>query len=113
VARWSFDFDGEVCHGEVLAWNQASVLEYEWRFPNEHRSVVRWTLDSAEGGAATVLRLEHPLVEPSNTPGYGAGWHAHLDQLSGHLVGDVPEWFPRYEALRPAYDEMAAVADAV
>jgi uncharacterized protein YndB with AHSA1/START domain len=100
----SFDFDGEVCHGEVLACEPPALLEYEWRFPDEHRSVVRWTLRPADDGRRTVLTLVHQLLTPDIATGYGAGWHAHLDQLAGHLAGDTPDWLERYQALRPAYD---------
>jgi hypothetical protein len=68
---------------------------------------VRWQLGAVDGGRATRLTLVHSLLTADMAPGYGAGWHAHLEQLAGHLAGDVPEWVPLYRELRPRYDAMA------
>jgi hypothetical protein len=57
---------------------------------------------------ATVLTLEHELLQPETSSGYGAGWHAHLDRLEGHLAGSVPEWDSRFEELRPRYEGLVA-----
>jgi uncharacterized protein YndB with AHSA1/START domain len=104
----SFDFgEGGVCGGRVLVFSPPTLLEYEWIFPNGDRSVVRWQLGAVDGRRATRLTLVHSLLTADMAPGYGAGWHAHLEQLAGHLAGDVPEWVPLYQELRPRYDAMA------
>jgi DNA-directed RNA polymerase specialized sigma24 family protein len=55
--------------------------------------------------------LEHTLLEADAASGYGAGWHAHLDQLDGHLEGEAGPWQERFEAVLPQYrDAAAAVA---
>ncbi len=103
-----FDFgEGGVCGGRVLVFDPPIALEYEWDFPNEDRSVVRWELRATDGERSTHLTLVHSLLGPDVVPGYGAGWHAHLDQLAGYLAGDVPEWVLLYTELRPRYDELA------
>lgn len=102
--RVAFDFgEGGVCQGAILTFEPPSVLEYEWNFPDEHRSVVRWELRAENGG--TVVTLVHRQLEDGTTTGYGAGWHAHLDQLAGHLARIDIDWVERYSALRPDYDE--------
>jgi uncharacterized protein YndB with AHSA1/START domain len=108
--RVAFDFgEGGACTGTVTVWDAPSVLEYGWDFPDESRSVVRWEL--AADGDGTVLTLVHRLLTAAVAPGYGAGWHAHLDQLGAHLVpadGDgTVDWDDRYRSLRPEYDAMA------
>lgn len=103
----AFDFgDGGVCRGTVLVWGPPAVLEYEWDFPDEHRSVVRWEL--APDGDGTRLTLVHRLLQPGSAPGYGAGWHAHLDGLAAELGGSAVTWDDRYAQLRPDYDALAA-----
>jgi uncharacterized protein YndB with AHSA1/START domain len=105
----SFDFgEGGVCGGRVIVFDPPTVLEYEWDFPNEDRSVVRWELRATDGERATRLTLVHSLLRSDVASGYGAGWHAHLDQLQGHLQGMVPGWQERFDALLPRYSELAA-----
>lgn len=101
--RVAFDFgEGGTCTGTVVAWDPPAVLEYGWDFPDETRSVVRWEL--AADGDGTVLTLVHRLLGPATAAGYGAGWHAHLDQLGAALTGgDDVDWMARYEELRPEY----------
>ena len=104
----AFDFgEGGVCVGRVLVFDPPTVLEYEWDFPNEDRSVVRWELRATDGERSTQLTLVHSLLTVGIAAGYGAGWHAHLDQLAGHLSGSVPAWEPRYLELRPRYEALA------
>jgi uncharacterized protein YndB with AHSA1/START domain len=108
--RVAFDFgDGGTCTGTVLVWDPPAVLEYGWDFPDESRSVVRWELAEDGDGDGTAVTLVHRLLGPATAVGYGAGWHAHLDQLEAHVTGggDV-DWAARYQALRPAYEALGA-----
>jgi hypothetical protein len=70
-------------------------------------SHVRFELEALDDGAATRLTLEHTLLAAEMTAGYGAGWHAHLDQLEGYLQGEAGPWRERFDALLPAYRERA------
>jgi uncharacterized protein YndB with AHSA1/START domain len=94
--------------GRITVWDPPRALAYEWQFSGEQASLVRWQLSELDEGRITVLTLEHSQLPPEIAAGYGAGWHGHLDQLEGHLGGDVPDWADRYAALRPAYEELAA-----
>jgi uncharacterized protein YndB with AHSA1/START domain len=99
--------EGGTQKGRITVWDPPRALAYEWQFTGERPSLVRWELSELDDGRMTVLRLEHSLLPPEIAAGYGAGWHSHLDQLEGHLGGDVPDWADRYETLRPAYEELA------
>jgi uncharacterized protein YndB with AHSA1/START domain len=101
-----FGGDGGTEGGRITVWDPPRVLAYEWNFVGERPSHVRWELTAAGDGAATRLTLEHTLLEAAAAPGYGAGWHAHLDQLEGHLTGATPGWDERYAELRPRYDAL-------
>jgi uncharacterized protein YndB with AHSA1/START domain len=100
--------EGGKQRGRITVWEPPRALAYEWQFTGERASLVHWQLSELDDGRATVLTLEHSLLPPEIAAGYGAGWHSHLDQLEGHLGGDVPDWADRYEALRPAYEKLAA-----
>jgi uncharacterized protein YndB with AHSA1/START domain len=94
--------------GRITAWDPPRVLAYEWGFAGEGGpSHVRFELDVLEEGSATRLTLEHTLLAADMTAGYGAGWHAHLDQLEGHLQGDAGPWQERFDAFLPSYREAA------
>ena len=96
--------------GSITAWEPPSVLAYEWNFVGETPTHVRWALAAVDGGSATLLTLEHTRLDGDASSGYGAGWHAHLDQLEGHLAGDVPDWSERFAQLQPRYAEIMATA---
>ena len=105
----TLDFgEGGTEGGRITLWEPPALLEYEWNFVGERPTQVRWELEALEEGRCTRLTLVHRLLQPESSPGYGAGWHAHLDQLEGHLAGDTPEWSRRFEELRPRYAELAA-----
>jgi uncharacterized protein YndB with AHSA1/START domain len=107
----TLDFgEGGTEGGRITVWEPPRALAYEWNFVGESPSHVRWELTIADEGRATLLTLEHTLLEAESAPGYGAGWHAHLDQLAGHLEGRTPDWSGRYEELRPSYEELALEA---
>lgn len=115
LARWlarSPRFDGErvelafedgLTTGRVLTWDEPNVLEYEWRFPGEEESVVRFELQPQEFG--TLLVLDHRRLGRSAGSGYAAGWHAHLDALAGAIELDA--WEQRFEELRELYRAQA------
>lgn len=105
--RVAFDFGSDgTCDGTITVWDPPSVLEYGWSFSSEGDSVVRWEL--AADGDGTLLTLVHSRLVAASGPGYGAGWHAHLDGLAGHLGGEPVDWDERYRALRPDYDALVA-----
>jgi uncharacterized protein YndB with AHSA1/START domain len=98
---------GERTVGTIRVFDPPRVLEYGWTYEGEPESVVRFELRPEADG--TTLVLHHRLLSIEAAPGYGAGWHAHLDLLGEQLEGDVrTEWGGRYEALRPGYDSQAA-----
>jgi uncharacterized protein YndB with AHSA1/START domain len=106
IVSLEFD-DGHMEGGRILELDAPRVLEYEWNHAGEPPSVVRFEL--APSGAGTLLVLDHRLLDPETGPGYGAGWHSHLDALTAILAGTgAGDWWKRYEALRPAYEERAS-----
>jgi uncharacterized protein YndB with AHSA1/START domain len=105
----SLDFgEGGRETGRITAWDPPRLLAYEWLFVGEEPSHVRWELTAVEDGRATRLTLEHTRLEPAVSSGYGAGWHAHLDQLAGHLAGSVPSWDELFAELHPRYKQLVA-----
>jgi uncharacterized protein YndB with AHSA1/START domain len=100
---WS---ENEQAHGSVLVWNPPFVLEVEWNEPKIN-SVLHVEIASSEAG--TVLTLDQRNISVEAAIGMGAGWHAHLEAL-GDLVegrGSSEEaWRPRFDALRPRYEEL-------
>jgi len=95
----------QMVHGVIRELEPLRVLEYEWRFPGEDDSVVRFELEPR--GEGTLLVLDHRLLGSETVPGYGAGWHAHLDALELMLAGRSQNWDERFQELRPAYAEQA------
>lgn len=94
----------------ISVWDPPRSLVYDWNFVGESPSRVSWDLQVVDDGAATRLTLEHTLLDAGVAPDYGAGWHAHLDQLAGHLAGEVPAWDALFAELRPRYAKIAATA---
>jgi uncharacterized protein YndB with AHSA1/START domain len=92
--------------GRITTWEPFRGLAYGWRFPDGHDSRVSWTL--AADGDGTRLTLVHQLLRPAEAAGYGAGWHAYVERLAGHLDGEAPDFWPRFEELRPRYERMTA-----
>jgi uncharacterized protein YndB with AHSA1/START domain len=96
-------FDEGTTDGRVLTWDEPRVLEYEWRFPGEDESVVRFELHPQEAG--TLLVLDHRRLGRDAGTGYSAGWHAHLDALAGEI--ELGGWQRRFEELLPTYRAQA------
>lgn len=109
----TLDFGGDGREGgRITVWDPPRALAYEWNFVGEAPSYVHWRLTAVDDDRATVLTLEHTRLEPAASTGYGAGWHAHLDQLEGHLAGSVPDWDERFGELRPRYEDMVTALPA-
>lgn len=102
--RIEHDFGDEgVCGGDILQWQPPYLLEYQWHFPGEGESVVRFSLE-ADGPDATRLTLDHRRLDRAQAPGYGAGWHAHLDVFAAEVEATPPpSWDERFAALLPRY----------
>ena len=99
------DGSGERATGRILTWDEPHVLEYEWRFPGEDDSVVRFELHPQEFG--TLLVLDHRRLGRASGAGYSAGWHAHLDALAQLYEFSDDAWTQRFEELLPSYTAQA------
>jgi uncharacterized protein YndB with AHSA1/START domain len=102
-----FGADGGTKDGKITAWEPPRTLAYEWNFVGEKPSHVRFELSPQDAGTTTRLVLEHTRLERASGSGYGAGWHAHLDLLAGHLQHQPVSWSSRFEALLPEYERLA------
>jgi uncharacterized protein YndB with AHSA1/START domain len=93
--------------GRVLAVDEPRLLEYEWTWPGQTESVVRWEL-SADGAGGTRVVLDHRRLPADAATGYGAGWHAYLDLLEAHLGGEESaDWGELVAARLDAYQGQA------
>ena len=99
----NIDFGEEgLAGGAIIELIPGQVLEYNWAFPGEPDSILRIELEAREGG--TTLRLNHRLLPSDQAIGYGAGWHAHIDQLVQVVTGqEVADWMQRFTELLPQY----------
>ena len=96
------DEPGGLVSGSIRVFDPPRVLEYDWTYPGETQSVVRFELTPGEHG--TTLVVDHRLLGADAAAGYAAGWHAHLDQLAEELAGGVETgWQERFEELLPRY----------
>ena len=56
-----------------------------------------------------LLVLDHRRLAPDSAPGYGAGWHAHLDALAKPFTLDARDRTALYRERLPAYRRHSAV----
>ena len=128
LARWYGNIDGDLrVGGEFTAFVPASGWDGRGRIeacdPPRHLRVTMWEEESSQGAVAaelvedgdhTVLLFEKRGI-PLNLPwAFGAGWHAHLEDLAAHLDGedrtDLPtRWNERFDELEPSYREMSVL----
>lgn len=103
------DFGEEgLAGGTITEVDAPTILEYHWQFPGEPDSIIRFELSETDEG--TRLVLEHRLLPLDQSVGYGAGWHAHLDQLDAAATGgDSIDWQARFGALLPDYQAATSV----
>jgi uncharacterized protein YndB with AHSA1/START domain len=70
------------------------------------QTVIEATLSSEQG--KTRLVIEERGLPFGELAGYGAGWQAHVEDLTAHLHGQLAgDWRTRWAALRPAYQDLA------
>jgi uncharacterized protein YndB with AHSA1/START domain len=89
--------DDGLARGRIRRLEGPHLLEYEWLFSGEPDSVVCFELRA--DGEATVITLTHRMLGVGHAAGYGAGWHAHLDQLGAALLGESLSWDDRFGEL--------------
>jgi len=110
AVRLRWDGSDEM-NGVITAFEPGRLLEYSW---NEValgvESQVRFELRAE--GSGTVLILAHTRVPAAQAPGFGAGWHGHLDALAAALAGQPADPHQRYREFRPQYAALAGKAGA-
>ncbi|MEJ7628807.1 MAG: SRPBCC family protein [Nocardioidaceae bacterium] len=127
LARWFADVTGDLrlggeflivfdaddpsqrTSGSILECRPAERLAVSWRIEGEPTSMV--TVDLAADGDGARLVLEEQWLPESQAAGYGAGWHAYLEQLAADLAGGQghgPQWDERWKELLPAYQAQLA-----
>lgn len=128
LARWYGNVEGDLRLGGGFT---ASVHGSEWDGrgridicdPPQKLVVTMWEVEGAENvttvelvadGDHTTLVLEVRGMPQDLVWAYGAGWHAHVENLGAHIAGqDCSEWssgsWPRWEELAPFYREMTVV----
>jgi len=100
--------DDAIGGGDVIDVVPGTTLVYRWRFTGEPESVVRFELEAIDP-ETTLLRLRHTKLPDDQATGYGAGWHAHLDQLEALIAGDEPiDWDARFGELLPDYRQQTS-----
>lgn len=88
--------------GTISECEPPARLVVSWIFGDGEESVL--LVDLSEDGPRTTLQLVHRSLPPGATAGYGAGWHAYLEQLRAHLgAGDQRGWEARFQELLPHY----------
>lgn len=78
--------DGYQCCSAVELYDAPRALTYSWTFPDEHRTLVAWTLTPRSSD--TVLDLNHTGLDEL-VRSYFSGWMTHLTFLEGAAV-DAP-----------------------
>jgi hypothetical protein len=73
-------------------------------------TVIEATL--APEGDQTRLVIEERGLPLDNLAAYGAGWQAHVEDLTAHIHGlPAGDWRTRWATLRPTYDALAPATD--
>lgn len=92
--------EAPVLHGEVIAFEPHTRLEYTW-----DEDTLRFDLEP--DGDGTLLRLTVTFDEIGKAARDAAGWHACLDLLAARLAGVPPDFDPeeRWEHVHPEYVE--------
>jgi uncharacterized protein YndB with AHSA1/START domain len=108
-AEYELDVGGPTT-GRIRAVEPGRVLELDWNYDDEPESILRLEIVPREQGV--LLVLDHRRLRDEDAPGYGAGWHAHLDALARPFALGPEQWWERYRELRPEYERRLAAARA-
>jgi uncharacterized protein YndB with AHSA1/START domain len=96
--------DENEMHGTVIVASAPHHLSYSWIEP-DGASELSFKIREVDDEASQ-LSLTHRGTSINNAPGFGAGWHAHLESLLQVLMGaetSAAMRDARYEELRPSY----------
>ena len=110
VARWFAPVTGDFRVGgkvdvhfddhdnvyEVQTCEPPSLLVVHW-IHDDGQSLVRAELAATPDGSRLVL--DHSGLTADKVPGYGAGWHWHLDALGAVLAGEDPGSWSTFDVL--------------
>lgn len=90
--------------GEIIRFEPPHTLEYTWPEPSAGGdSRVLWELTATPEGCRLVLT--HTLPTGGDLPGFGSGWHWHLDALRGAIVAIAAPWDEAsWRTLQAEYD---------
>ena len=114
VGEWvvgsKLEFHGEfpTFHGEVLAVEDGSVLEFRWG-----PDTIRLEISPRDTGCT--LTLIDTFDELGKAARDAAGWHECLDRLHDDLEGTTPSaWGARWKVVHPGYvEEFGPEASAI
>lgn len=81
--------DGYLCESTVVKCDVLSSLTYSWKFPDEPRTDVAWSMTPHVDG--TRLTLTHSGLTDL-VSSYRDGWLAHLTFLEGSALGTPLPW---------------------
>ena len=119
LARWVAEVDGDLSVGGAVHVRFTSGWDGPGRIDvcqPPHRLTVTMTPGTAEETVIeAVLTAEsdktHLVVEErgiplEELPYHGAGWQAHLEDLTAHIAGAAASWKERWTALTPTYQSL-------
>lgn len=128
LARWYGTIEGDLrVGGEFTAFIPASGWDGRGRIdacdPPRRLRVTMWEEQDAKQVIEAELIADHGhttlLFEKREIPmdlpwAFGAGWHAHFEDLAAHLEGRdrtdlAARWNARFDELESSYREMAVV----
>ena len=122
LARWIAEVHGELRLGGAFqahftsGWEgpgRVDVCEAPHRLlltmnPGEPDTTVIEAVLSPDGDR-TRLVIEERFLPLEAVAAHGAGWQAHVEDLTAHLAGrDAADWHRRWTELSPAYKALAA-----
>lgn len=121
LARWIAEVEGDLRPGGRIharftsAWEGPGRIDV-CRAPHQlvvtmspgtsEETVIEATLVAEKDG--TRLVVEERGIPLDEIAGFGAGWQAHVEDLTAYLAGsEVADWHARWTALAPSYRKMA------
>jgi uncharacterized protein YndB with AHSA1/START domain len=96
--------DENEMHGIVIVASAPNHLSYSW-IESDGTTELSFEVRGVDDETSQLI-LTHRGTKNSNAPGFGAGWHAHLESLLQIVMGAETSATirdARYEELRPDY----------